>query len=74
MTIKNISSLGIETLTPAVLSPRIRPSFSCGPFRFFPFMWSIVPDSFYSLSLNTQEFLFFIGSQAFSIPLLLLFT
>lgn len=52
----------------------IRPSMSCGPFRFFPFMWAIVPNFFYSLSLSSQEFLFFIGSQAFSIPLFLLFS
>ncbi|XP_013868146.1 transmembrane channel-like protein 4 [Austrofundulus limnaeus] len=47
----------------------IHPSMACGPFRFIPTMWQIVPNSFYSLSKVTQEFLFFIGSQAFSIPL-----
>ncbi|KAM3873219.1 transmembrane channel-like protein 7 [Diretmus argenteus] len=47
----------------------MHPSRSCGPFRSFPTMWAIVPTSFYSLSQTTQEFLFFIGSQAFSIPL-----
>ncbi|XP_053182354.1 transmembrane channel-like protein 7 [Scomber japonicus] len=47
----------------------IHPSMSCGPFRFFPMMWKIVPTSFYNLTKTTQEFLFFIGSQAFSIPL-----
>ncbi|XP_037836038.1 transmembrane channel-like protein 4 isoform X2 [Kryptolebias marmoratus] len=47
----------------------IHPSYACGPFRFFTTMWAIVPNSFYSLSEVTQEFLFFIGSQAFSIPL-----
>ncbi|KAF3692011.1 Transmembrane channel-like protein 7 [Channa argus] len=50
----------------------IRPSMACGPFRFFPNMWSVVPASFYSLSKLSQEFLFFIGSQAFSIPLFVL--
>ncbi|MEQ2251550.1 hypothetical protein ILYODFUR_012113 [Ilyodon furcidens] len=47
----------------------IHPSQACGPFRVFPNMWQIVPNSFYSLSRVTQDFLFFIGSQAFSIPL-----
>nr|XP_057940230.1 transmembrane channel-like protein 7 [Doryrhamphus excisus] len=47
----------------------IRPSAGCGPFRFFPYMWAIVPASFHRLSKVTKEFLFFIGSQAFSIPL-----
>ncbi|XP_061676884.1 transmembrane channel-like protein 7 isoform X2 [Syngnathoides biaculeatus] len=47
----------------------IRPSVGCGPFRFFPYMWAIVPTSFDRLSEVTQEFLFFVGSQAFSIPL-----
>ncbi|XP_035527485.1 transmembrane channel-like protein 7 [Morone saxatilis] len=51
----------------------IHPSMGCGPFRFFPNMWSIVPRSFSSLSGTTEEFLFFIGSQAFSIPLFVLF-
>ncbi|XP_034553259.1 transmembrane channel-like protein 4 [Notolabrus celidotus] len=50
----------------------IHPSFGCGPFRMFPSMWSIVPTSFLNLSETTQEFLFFIGSQAFSIPLFVL--
>ncbi|XP_032375553.1 transmembrane channel-like protein 7 [Etheostoma spectabile] len=51
---------------------KIHPSMGCGPFSFFPSMWSIVPTSFYNLSEITQEFLFFIGSQAFSIPLFVL--
>lgn len=51
----------------------IHPSMACGPFRFFPNIWSIVPSSFYNLSETTREFLFFIGSQAFSIPLFVLF-
>ncbi|XP_070823035.1 transmembrane channel-like protein 7 [Chaetodon trifascialis] len=51
----------------------IHPSMGCGPFRFFPYMWLIVPTSFSSLSEVTQEFLFFIGSQSFSIPMCVLF-
>ncbi|XP_061531454.1 LOW QUALITY PROTEIN: transmembrane channel-like protein 7 [Phycodurus eques] len=47
----------------------IRPSMGCGPFRVFPYMWAIVPTSFDRLSEVTQEFLLFVGSQAFSIPL-----
>lgn len=45
---------------------------SCGPFRIFPSMWLIVPNTFHSLSDTVKEFLFFIGSQAFSIPLFIL--
>uniref|UniRef100_A0A3B4TZT2 Transmembrane channel-like protein n=1 Tax=Seriola dumerili TaxID=41447 RepID=A0A3B4TZT2_SERDU len=59
---------GLATVV-MVYSLAIHPSMGCGPFRFFPTMWSIVPTSFYNLSKTTQEFLFFIGSQAFSIPL-----
>ncbi|KAK1794733.1 hypothetical protein P4O66_009949, partial [Electrophorus voltai] len=47
----------------------IHPSYDCGPFRFSSTMWSIVPASFYTLSNTTQEFLLFIGSQAFCTPL-----
>uniref|UniRef100_A0A8B9L1R2 Transmembrane channel-like protein n=1 Tax=Astyanax mexicanus TaxID=7994 RepID=A0A8B9L1R2_ASTMX len=47
----------------------IHPSYGCGPFRFSPTMWSVVPKSFHSLSNTTQEFLLYVGSQAFSIPL-----
>ncbi|XP_068180870.1 transmembrane channel-like protein 7 isoform X2 [Antennarius striatus] len=51
----------------------IHPSRGCGPFRFLPSMWMIVPNSFDNLAEITQTFLFFIGSQAFSIPLFVLF-
>ncbi|TSL82552.1 Transmembrane channel-like protein 7 [Bagarius yarrelli] len=50
----------------------IHPSYSCGPFRFSSSMWDTVPHSFHSLSNTTQEFLLYVGSQAFSIPLFLL--
>ncbi|XP_072250273.1 transmembrane channel-like protein 7 [Leuresthes tenuis] len=50
----------------------IQPSKGCGPFRHFFQMWSIVPASFCNLPKTTREFLFFIGSQAFSIPLFVL--
>ncbi|XP_037129691.1 transmembrane channel-like protein 7 [Syngnathus acus] len=60
---------GMATLVTIYSVSEIRPSMGCGPFRFFPYMWAIVPMSFDRLSGVTQEFLFFIGSQAFSIPL-----
>ncbi|XP_017321089.1 transmembrane channel-like protein 7 [Ictalurus punctatus] len=50
----------------------IHPSYGCGPFRFSSSMWTVIPDSFNSLSNTTQKFLLFIGSQAFSIPLFIL--
>ncbi|XP_029308029.1 LOW QUALITY PROTEIN: transmembrane channel-like protein 7 [Cottoperca gobio] len=60
---------GLATVVMIYSLAQIRPSMGCGPFRFFSSMWSIVPMSFYNLSHTTQEFLFFIGSQSFSIPL-----
>uniref|UniRef100_A0A8C9ZB40 Transmembrane channel-like protein n=1 Tax=Sander lucioperca TaxID=283035 RepID=A0A8C9ZB40_SANLU len=63
---------GLATVVMVYSLAEIHPSMGCGPFRFFPSMWSIVPTSFYNLSEITQEFLFFIGSQAFSIPLFVL--
>ncbi|CAL1611012.1 unnamed protein product [Knipowitschia caucasica] len=47
----------------------IHPSMACGPFRIFNSMWEVVPVSITKLTQTTREFLFFIGSQAFSIPL-----
>ncbi|KAF7657228.1 hypothetical protein LDENG_00030420 [Lucifuga dentata] len=64
--------LGLATVVMIYSLTEIHPSMSCGPFRFFPTIWAIVPTSFYRLSKTTQEFLFFIGSQAFSIPLFVL--
>ncbi|XP_073341654.1 transmembrane channel-like protein 7 [Pagrus major] len=63
---------GLATVVLVYSVAEIRPSMACGPFRFFPNMWSIVPTTFASLSETTREFLFFIGSQAFSIPLCVL--
>ncbi|XP_029927568.1 transmembrane channel-like protein 7 [Myripristis murdjan] len=63
---------GLATVVMVYSLAEIRPSMSCGPFRFFPTIWAIVPTSFYNLPQTTQEFLFFIGSQAFSIPLFIL--
>ncbi|XP_047196907.1 transmembrane channel-like protein 7 [Hippoglossus stenolepis] len=60
---------GLATVVMVYSLAEIRPSLGCGPFRFFPNMWSVVPTSFYNLTETTQEFLFFIGSQSFSIPL-----
>ncbi|KAE8288884.1 Transmembrane channel-like protein 7 [Larimichthys crocea] len=64
---------GLATVVMVYALAVIHPSMGCGPFRFFPNMWEIVPTSFYNLSATTQDFLFFIGSQAFSIPLCVLF-
>ncbi|XP_054903456.1 transmembrane channel-like protein 7 [Poeciliopsis prolifica] len=50
----------------------IHPSFACGPFRSLLSMWKIVPVSISILPERTRDFLFFIGSQAFSIPLFVL--
>ncbi|XP_041650307.1 transmembrane channel-like protein 7 [Cheilinus undulatus] len=63
---------GLATVVMVYSLAEIRPSLGCGPFRFFPSIWSIVPASFSGLSETTKEFLFFIGSQAFLIPLFVL--
>ncbi|KAL2084900.1 hypothetical protein ACEWY4_020418 [Coilia grayii] len=47
----------------------IHPSYGCGPFRFSSSMWSTIPESFQNLPHTAQDFLTYIGSQAFSIPL-----
>lgn len=50
---------------------RIRPSQLCGPFREQEFIWNQIPESIGRLPQGTQDFLFFLGSQAFAVPLLL---
>uniref|UniRef100_A0A672LE31 Transmembrane channel-like protein n=1 Tax=Sinocyclocheilus grahami TaxID=75366 RepID=A0A672LE31_SINGR len=48
---------------------KINPSYGCGPFRFYTAMWEVVPGAVEMLSSTNKEFLFYIGSQKFSIPL-----
>ncbi|CAL8290423.1 unnamed protein product [Merluccius merluccius] len=65
-------SLGLLVLIYSMA--QIHPSMSCGPFRSLISMWTIVPNSFYNLSQTSQDFLFYLGSQRFSIPLFLFFS
>ncbi|KAF4103044.1 transmembrane channel-like protein 7 [Onychostoma macrolepis] len=48
---------------------KIHPSYGCGPFRTNSAMWDVVPGAVTMLSHTSKEFLFYIGSQKFSIPL-----
>uniref|UniRef100_A0A671RGA9 Transmembrane channel-like protein n=1 Tax=Sinocyclocheilus anshuiensis TaxID=1608454 RepID=A0A671RGA9_9TELE len=48
---------------------KIHPSYGCGPFRLNSAMWDVVPGAVKMLSHTSKEFLFYIGSQKFSIPL-----
>ncbi|XP_045388680.1 transmembrane channel-like protein 4 isoform X2 [Lemur catta] len=50
---------------------KIPPSKPCGPFRGQPSIWAQIPESISSLPQTTQNFLFFLGTQAFAVPLLL---
>ncbi|XP_017652293.1 transmembrane channel-like protein 4 [Nannospalax galili] len=50
----------------------IPPSKLCGPFRGQLSIWSHIPESIESLPQTTQNFLYFLGTQAFAVPLLLL--
>ncbi|VCX40937.1 unnamed protein product, partial [Gulo gulo] len=51
---------------------RIPPSKLCGPFRGQSSIWAHIPESIYTLPQTVQDFLFFLGSQAFAVPLLLI--
>ncbi|XP_065392008.1 voltage-gated chloride channel TMC4 isoform X4 [Macaca fascicularis] len=59
-------------LNPACLDFRIPPSKPCGPFRGQSSIWAQIPESISSLPETTQNFLFFLGTQAFAAPLLLI--
>ncbi|XP_007538779.2 transmembrane channel-like protein 4 isoform X4 [Erinaceus europaeus] len=50
----------------------IPPSKLCGPFRGQESIWAQIPESIRGLSQTSQDFLFFLGTQAFAVPLLLL--
>ncbi|XP_026313355.1 transmembrane channel-like protein 4 [Piliocolobus tephrosceles] len=50
----------------------IPPSKLCGPFREQSSIWAQIPESISSLPETTQSFLFFLGTQAFAVPLLLI--
>ncbi|KAG3255670.1 transmembrane channel like 4 [Ictidomys tridecemlineatus] len=51
---------------------QIPPSKACGPFRGKSSIWAQIPESIDSLPQTTQNFLFFLGTQAFAVPLLLI--
>ncbi|KAG8520549.1 Transmembrane channel-like protein 4, partial [Galemys pyrenaicus] len=50
----------------------IPPSKLCGPFRGQSSIWAQIPESIYDLPETTQSFLFFLGTQAFAVPLLII--
>ncbi|XP_008589633.1 PREDICTED: transmembrane channel-like protein 4 [Galeopterus variegatus] len=50
----------------------IPPSELCGPFRGQSSIWALIPESISSLPETTQNFLSFLGTQAFAVPLLLI--
>uniref|UniRef100_A0A2K6RNX5 Transmembrane channel-like protein n=1 Tax=Rhinopithecus roxellana TaxID=61622 RepID=A0A2K6RNX5_RHIRO len=50
----------------------IPPSKLCGPFREQSSIWAQIPESISSLPETTQSFLFFLGTQTFAVPLLLI--
>ncbi|XP_062992966.1 transmembrane channel-like protein 4 [Elgaria multicarinata webbii] len=64
--------LGISFI-PALYSMLVLPpSKACGPFRGDPTMWNTVDDAVLQLPYRTRDFLKFVGSVAFAVPLFLL--
>ncbi|XP_006868376.1 PREDICTED: transmembrane channel-like protein 4 [Chrysochloris asiatica] len=49
----------------------IPPSKLCGPFQGQQSIWAQIPESISSLPQASQNFLFFLGTEAFAVPLLL---
>nr|XP_033816965.1 transmembrane channel-like protein 4 [Geotrypetes seraphini] len=47
------------------------PSKACGPFQGQSFIWDTIPNAIEPLPQVTKEFLYFIGSQAFLVPIFL---
>ncbi|KAM9048721.1 voltage-gated chloride channel TMC4 isoform 3-T3 [Megaptera novaeangliae] len=66
--------LGLASSTVPVLYSifLIPPSKLCGPFRGQSSIWAKIPESICKLPQTAQEFLFFLGTQAFAVPLLLI--
>ncbi|XP_068383997.1 voltage-gated chloride channel TMC4 isoform X3 [Eschrichtius robustus] len=66
--------LGLASSTVPVLYSifLIPPSKLCGPFRGQSSIWAEIPESICKLPQTAQEFLFFLGTQAFAVPLLLI--
>lgn len=50
----------------------IPPSKLCGPFRGLPSIWAQIPEAISGLPQSSQNVLFFLGTQAFAVPLLLI--
>ncbi|XP_051018202.1 transmembrane channel-like protein 4 [Acomys russatus] len=50
----------------------IPPSKLCGPFRGKSSIWAQIPESIESLPQSAQNFLYFLGTQAFTVPLLII--
>ncbi|XP_072463573.1 voltage-gated chloride channel TMC4 isoform X2 [Notamacropus eugenii] len=49
----------------------IPPSRLCGPFRGQPNIWAAVPNAIQGLSRTARDFLFFLGTLSFAVPLML---